>query len=305
MPEIEHIHNFVTYFVERGNMQQIKNAGKTIEIIQKDNISVSIDSLGAKVLAINIDDENILFYDENDIKHSGIPICMPFFGPLRDGILKVEDKEYKIDQHGFFRDSEFDMYKAGGKIVAILKSTNETMKIWPYQFNFRATFEIVENGLKMNFIFKNKDTLAMNIAPGFHPYFAVKNREEVYITTKSKTGNDSLDNFQETTLEETGVFEVIDEKDGIKKLHIQKAPNIQLIDHQLQETAINPGNDSEIILCTDMNIFNRMTVWRPKLDVAYICIEPSFVENAVNTGNGITLESGKVFETSISIIKNK
>ena len=82
-------------------MEKVKNLGKTIEIIQKDNISIYVDSLGAKVLAINIDEKNILFYDEKDIKHSGIPICLPFFGPLRDGILKVDDNDYKIGQHGF------------------------------------------------------------------------------------------------------------------------------------------------------------------------------------------------------------
>jgi len=286
-------------------MQQIKNAGKSLETIQKNNISVSIDSLGAKVLSINIDGKNILFYDKNDIKHSGIPICMPFFGPLRDGILKVDDEEYKIGQHGFFRDSEFDMYNAGGKIVAILKSSNETMKFWPFQFNFRATFEIVENGIKMNFVFKNKDTQPMTIAPGFHPYFAIKNRDELYITTKAKTGNDSLNSFTETKLEESGVFEIVEDKDDIKKLHIINSPNMQLINHQLNNTVIIPGDDSEITLISDMKIFNRMTVWRPKTKVDYICVEPSFVENAVNTGNGIEIESGKEFKTSISIIKCK
>ena len=257
--------------------------------------------MGAKILSINIDGNNILFYDENDIKHSGIPICLPFFGPLRNGILKVENEEYKIGQHGFFRDSEFEMYNAGGKIIAILKSTSETMKIWPFQFNFRATFEIFGNGLKMNFIFKNKDTKNMNLAPGFHPYFRVKNRDEVYITTSAQNGNDSLNNFTETKLEQTDVFDIVEEKDNIKKLHIKNTPNIQLIDHQLQDTSIIPGDNSEIVLSSDMNIFNRMTVWRPKTDVDYICVEPSFVENAVNTGDGITLKKGGELKISISI----
>lgn len=283
-------------------MQQMKNAGKTIETIQKDNITVAVDSLGAKVLAININNENILYYDENDIKHSGIPICMPFFGPLKNGVLKVDDKEYQIGQHGFFRESEFDMYNAGGKIVAILKSNNETMKLWPFQFNFRITFSIIENGMTMDFIFKNKDTKPIVIAPGFHPYFAIKNKNEIYLTTQAKTGNDSHNNFQEVKLEEYDAFDISNEGD-VKKLHIKNTPNIQLINHQLQDTEIDLGDNAQIILSADMKQFNRMTIWRPTSEADYICVEPSFANNAVNTGNGILLESGKAFKNSISIVK--
>lgn len=227
---------------------------------------------------------------------------MPFFGQLRHGILKIDEQEFQIGQHGFFRDSEFEMYNAGKKVLAILKSNHETMAIYPYQFNFKATFEFIEKGIKMDFILKNTDTKSMQIAPGFHPYFAVKNRDEIFITTKADSGNDSLNNFADTKLEDTGVFNITTKNDGIKTLHIQSTPNIQLINHQLDNTSIFPGNGSEIILSADMQVFSRMTIWRPKSDVDYICVEPSFVENAINTGNGIKLQSGEEFKTSISIV---
>ncbi len=283
-------------------MSKIIGAGKTIENITSENISISVDSLGAKVLSINIDGKNILFYDKDDIKHSGIPICLPFFGPLKNGIIKIDGKEYQIGQHGFFRNSEFNMIKKDNMIICTLESSDKTMMIYPYKFHFSAQYELINNGLKMVFVLKNNDEKVMDIAPGFHPYFAVKNRDEVYFTTMSKTGNDSLNGTKVTKLEETGVFNIISENNSIKKTKVINAPNIQLINHRLNKTTIIPGDDNEIILNADMEIFNRMTIWRDNVKDYYICVEPSFVNNAVNDGLGLKIESGGEFQTTLSIV---
>ncbi|MBN2281830.1 MAG: hypothetical protein JXQ65_14705 [Candidatus Marinimicrobia bacterium] len=284
-------------------MKPIKGAGKKIETIQKDNVSISIDSLGAKVLAIAIRGENLLHYDGKNIEHSGIPICLPFFSSLENGLLIVDGENYPMGHHGFFRNSEFEMYNTGGKIVAILKSSRDTMKIWPFQFNFRATFSMLENGLKMDFLLKNEDTKAMKLAPGFHPYFAVNDRNKITLTSGAVMGNDALHDLKETPLKESGVFDVSDGKEGLKYLRVKNAPNIQLIHHQVQDTEICTGPQSMVVLSADMDLFTRMTVWRPNPDVDFICVEPSFAVNAVNRDDCIVLQSGEEFRTTLSIQK--
>jgi galactose mutarotase-like enzyme len=282
-------------------MQKIISAGKKLEKIESNDISIAVDSLGAKVLAINFGNRNILYYNETDIKHSGIPICMPFFGSLDDNTLKIEKNQYKIGPHGFFRDCEFELYNTSTKILAILKSDHSTMKIYPYQFTFKVNFELVEKGMKMDLIFINNDSRELWTAPGLHPYFRVKNKDKVYLQTKAATGNDSFRELAETPLEKTGVFDIIDEKNGMKRLQVKNAPNIQLIRHGLKETLLEPGDDSRISISADMEIFNRMTIWRPTSEAEFICVEPSFEVNAINTQKGILLKSGDELKTTFMV----
>lgn len=281
-------------------MSTLKGLG-TVTTLTKGDVTLIVDSLGAKVLAIEVNGSNILFYDEEDIKHSGIPICLPYFGPLRGGAFEVEGKSYEMGQHGFFRDSEFSVSIEGDTIVCTLSETEASLQNYPYTFTFTASYTIIEKGIRMQFALENRDTKELFIAPGFHPYFAVDNPDEVYLTTKASEGNDSLQDFKTVTLEESGVFEVAETSEDIKKLHVINAPDMHLLNHGLNSTIITPGTLPEIELIADMETLNRMTIWRDNAQSDSICVEPAYEENALNKGTAINIKAGEIFSTEITI----
>lgn len=281
-------------------MSNIIGLGTVTDIV-KDNVKVIVDSIGAKVLAIEVDDHNVLFYDKEDIKHSGIPICLPYFGPLRGGCFEVEGSSYEMGQHGFFRDSEFDVVVEGDSIICTLSESEESLKKYPYNFTFTAKYTVVENGLSMKFILENRDTKEMAIAPGFHPYFKVDNPDEIYFQTQAVDGNDSLQDFKTVGLTESGVFEITKEEEGVKTIHVVNAPDMHLLNHGLNKTIITPGTLPKIALEADMAVLNRMTIWRDNPSSSSICVEPAYEENALNKRTAITIPAGSSFDTTIAI----
>ncbi len=284
-------------------MAQYKGLGTVFSLI-KDGVTLVVDSLGAKVLAIEVADTNILFYDESDIKHSGIPICLPYFGPLRGGSFEVEGKTYEMGQHGFFRDSDFSVETTDDSIICRLESTEKTLSFYPYAFSFEAKYTIVDKGVTMSFTLLNKDTKELAIAPGFHPYFAVDAPDNVYFTTKAVDGNDSLQDFKTVGLEESGVFKIASDNDGVKRLHVINAPDMHLLNHGLNSTIITPGNLPEIELIANMDQLNRMTIWRDNDSSSSICVEPAYEENAIQKGRAIILQANETFSTDITIRHN-
>ena len=60
----------------------------------------------------------------------------PIVGKVKDGIYRVDGKEYNLPQHGLARVSEFELIeKSENKLVFELLYSEETLKIYPYKFS--------------------------------------------------------------------------------------------------------------------------------------------------------------------------
>ncbi len=282
-------------------LSRIKGIGTTCQI-SKDEITVVLDSHGAKVLSLEHTGRSILYYDPYDISHSGIPLCFPNFGPLENGKLIVNGKHFNMGQHGFIRDRNFEIkHKSADSITYALKSDIASLTVFPFEFEFTAKYSIIKNGITMELIMKNNSRKIMTIAPGVHPYFAVDNPMEVFFNTKAERGNNNSDGYREMQLEESGVLKITNcDKDGLKTVLVQGVPDMHLINHGLKETNIMIGNTRTIEIVSDPEVFNRMTVWRKASDSKFICIEPVFKQNGINSG-GIKIAAGKQFVTEMSI----
>ena len=60
----------------------------------------------------------------------------------------------------------------------------------------------------------------------------------------------------------------------------------------LEKTKLMPGNTRTIEIVSDPAVFNRMTVWRKTSDSKFICIEPAYEQNGINSG-GIKIAAWK------------
>jgi galactose mutarotase-like enzyme len=282
-------------------LSRIKGIGTTCHI-SKDETTVVLDSHGAKVLSLEHTGRNILYYDPYDISHSGIPLCFPNFGPLENGTLIVNGKHFNMGQHGFIRDWNFEIiHKSTDSVTYALKSNMDSLIVFPFAFEFTAKYSIIKNGITMELIMKNNSQKTMTIAPGVHPYFAVDNPMDIFLNTRADRGNNNLDSYRETELEESGVFKITNcDKDGLKTVLVQGVPDMHLINHGLKKTNIMIGNERTIEIVSDPDVFNRMTVWRKASDSKFICVEPAFKQNGINNG-GIKIDAGKQFVTELSI----
>ncbi|ERP30761.1 aldose 1-epimerase [Chitinivibrio alkaliphilus] len=278
---------------------------QTYEYTRK-NVRFHVDSLGGKILQVEVDNIPLLHYDPQDIKHSGIPLCLPFFGPLSTGKLPLDGKEYPLGQHGFFRDCEFTITEEKQCLLCTLNASEETLRMYPYDFTFIAHYEPIPHGIKMTFYLTNRDTKVMEIAPGVHPYLRVEDPEAVYITTDADHGNNSKKAFNTVSLADCDDIDVVEHRPTHRTIRIAKTPDLHLIGHGLEHTTITPGTDAYTLqLSADMKKFNRMTIWRDTIDAPYICVEPAFEEDALLTHEAIKLHPKETFTTTVILKKNQ
>ncbi|HNQ78394.1 MAG TPA: aldose 1-epimerase family protein [Acidobacteriota bacterium] len=100
------------------------------------------------------------------------PILFPIVGRLKRDEYAVCGKPYTMNQHGFARDSVFNIIeKHSDKAVFLLKSTGETLSKYPFHFSLAVTYELKDGSLLAGAAIKNEGDGPMPFSIGFHPGF--------------------------------------------------------------------------------------------------------------------------------------
>ncbi len=259
-----------------------------------------VDTHGAHVLTLSHGLDEVLHYDEADIGHSGIPICLPFFGPLSAPFLH-KGTLYSMKQHGFFRDQVFSRVDGNEySIVLELQSDEQSLTIFPYEFRASVTVALCEDGLDLTLAVTNRSREALPLAPGVHPYFAVGNPCELKIATPATHANNNHAGYAEEELCASGFLRKTDNTENSLPLYdIVGAPDFNLIGHDVRRTVLYDG-PRKIYLDADPLVFNRLTIWKKTANAKSLCVEPSSALNRL-VHDPIWVREGDRFETTVGI----
>ncbi len=112
------------------------------------------------------------------IERWGMPLMIPNFSRLKDGIFK--EKGTTLPIHGFGRSLPWTVIEQGPTLMSMQLTSNSATRLnYPYDFTFTATIEAFEETLTYTLTMENQSDEVMPIAPGFHPYFAVAQQDKV------------------------------------------------------------------------------------------------------------------------------
>ena len=206
-------------------------------------------------------------YNRGDSFHGGIPVCWPQFGNRFSNDLP---------QHGFARKLVFEVrgteYSEEKTEVTLgLKSDAETLKIWPHAFDLELTVT-VSMKLNLKLVTRNTGDGAFSFSAGFHPYFAVRERDNVSV--RGLDGFDYIDGRDMSKGRQAG-----DLKLDFSPDHIFSLP--AGLKHEF--AVVDPGLMRAIALVTSGNA--RTVVWNCGADAQpsdfggddwrrYVCVEP-------------------------------
>ena len=131
-------------------------------------IEIQTKSLGAELTSLKYKGieylhDGLSFWDQ----HS--PILFPIVGKLRYDETIINGETYEIPKHGFAMNSEFEKI---GDHAYILTSNNETLDMFPFDFELYVTYKVDKNKLFFNYTVINKtprETMLFGI--GGHPGF--------------------------------------------------------------------------------------------------------------------------------------
>ena len=149
--------------------------------IKNDELSVGINTFGSELMYIkSASGTDFLWNGDENVWAFRAPVMFPICGGLKEDKYIFDNKEYSLPKHGFAKLMEFEGKKVlANKAEFVLKSNEETMKKFPFEFVFKITFELSGNALKVDYAVENVSESDMYFSVGAHEgYYCPEGIEE-------------------------------------------------------------------------------------------------------------------------------
>ncbi|HRH47560.1 MAG TPA: aldose 1-epimerase family protein [Panacibacter sp.] len=147
-----------------------------IHSIHNNELSVAISSKGAELQSIIHKDFGLEYMWSGDAAFWGkkSPVLFPIVGGLKNNSYEYKNKTYYLPRHGFARDMEFEVTEQQEDfIVFTLKSNEETLAKFPFDFKFSLRYSLGEAKLSVSYIVENTGSEDLFFSVGGHPAFSV------------------------------------------------------------------------------------------------------------------------------------
>ena len=238
---------------------------------------------GAELVSVKLNDIEKL-HDGESFWNRHSPILFPIVGKLKDNKTIINGNVYEMGQHGFARDCEFEEISENSYV---LKSSDETLKKFPFKFELYVSYEVNGNKLTTKYKVINKDEKEMIFGLGGHPAFACH-----YSTGKYRIDFEEIEDDIEIVQLENGL--ISNKKIPLKKyfkenrifLDKNTFENDAIIMKNLKSKKVFLRTEQKKVLSFDFTGFKYLAIWS-KPDAPFVCIEPWFntADNIDSKGN--------------------
>lgn len=143
--------------------------------LTSDELVLYVNSKGAELSSVkNKQGYEYLWQGDSEIWPRQAPVLFPIVGKLKDNCYKFGENGYTLPQHGFARDSEFNLLSQGPQELCFELSSDETSKAaFPFDFNFKLRYFLKNNNLLCSYAVKNTGNGPMYFSLGAHPGFNI------------------------------------------------------------------------------------------------------------------------------------
>lgn len=281
--------------------------------IENEFLIATIAEEGAELVSLKSKKNNIEYIWQGDPAFWGrhAPVLFPIVGRLKEDQYVYENQLYAMNQHGFARDSLFEVIEQGSELVSLsLKSGKESKKVYPFDFELIISYALEADNLIVDYQVENKGNDDMYFSIGGHPAFNVPLEPQLtfddyylsFLPKKSRTQiplvgpfadfehktlgqtNTSLDLRRELFKDDAIIFET----KGVNTFTIET----------------DEGPHSISLSYTDMPYVG---VWSPyPQEAPFVCIEPwCGIADEVNATGNLVDKKGINRLASLEIFKNQ
>lgn len=250
--------------------------------IKNSILQVVISSTGAEIQSVKSQHSGYEYIWQADpnVWQRHAPVLFPIVGKLQNDEYTYHGKTYHMNQHGFARNMEFTIERQTTEsITFLLTDTPETLAIYPFKFELRVNYNLLNNLLEENFSVTNRSDDEMIFGIGGHPGFNIPTdkkiaKEDFYFSTKPSRAR--------VQIPLKGAYLDWDNRSLASTNSL-----ITLSDHLFKNDALIfqlRGHDNRVSLKTDtsnfhVNVWLRdapfVGIWSQYPKTAdYVCIEP-------------------------------
>lgn len=249
-------------------------------IIKNEFITAKINSKGAELRElIDSDGINRMHVPNVNTWNRVSPILFPQISKTKDFLYQVNHKDYYMPMHGFFRNEEhFAISQTSTKLVFLMKDSEETLKIYPYHFEFLVTYELIKSTLKVSFEIINKGDKMMYYMIGGHPGFKVplfenENYNDYYLKFKNKETVKAMQVVNGYLANE--FKDALQDEDKIVLKHEMYNPDAIILKDLSSPYVDLLSIKNDKALRFHFNDFDILAIWSLMLDDAnFVCLEP-------------------------------
>lgn len=288
--------------------------------IKSDMLEVQISKKGAELKSIkNLKTgKEFLWQGNPDYWALTSPVLFPTIGVSWNDEIHYNGNSYPMKIHGFANKKTFELHKASANEAwFLLKSDEETVKVYPFNFEFLIGFILDKNHLKTVWKVKNLDSKEMYFQIGGHTGFQLpdfdKNADEIGFVKLIEPKNpvqfivkDAGKHFTENPT----IHTLKTDADGLFPLTKEFFKNDAVVfeNNQAKEIMLFDKYKNPLVsVITETPIF---ALWTANQYAPFVCIEPWFgrADNQNFTGdiskkNGVLKLKPKELFTSGYTIK--
>lgn len=144
-------------------------------ILENDRVRATFNLLGAELTSFMLKEHSLeyIWQGNPDFWGRHAPVLFPFVGRLKNDKYTYNSKHYEMGQHGFARDALFTVeYQTENKVSFLLKSSPETIHVYPFEFELRLIYTL--QGLTLTTTYEVTSLSEdMYFSIGGHPAFNV------------------------------------------------------------------------------------------------------------------------------------
>lgn len=142
--------------------------------ISSDSLTVSIDAMGAQLMSLQKGESEYLWQGDSNWWPRRAPILFPIVGVLKDGEAESAEGAISLARHGLARLNQFEVVEQSASSVTLqLKSTEETLKAYPYDFELKLIFLVSDDTLTQTYEVTNTGNVVLPFTLGAHPAFNI------------------------------------------------------------------------------------------------------------------------------------
>ena len=142
--------------------------------ISSNSLTASIDTMGAQLMSLRKGESEYLWQGDSNWWPRRAPILFPIVGVLKNGKAESAEGTISLARHGLARLNQFEVVEQSTSSVTLqLKSTEETRKSYPYDFELRLIFSLDGDTLTQTYEVTNTGNVVLPFTLGAHPAFNI------------------------------------------------------------------------------------------------------------------------------------
>lgn len=142
--------------------------------ISSNSLTASIDTMGAQLMNLSKGESEYLWQGDSNWWPRRAPILFPIVGVLKDGEAESAEGTISLARHGLARLNQFEVVEQSPSSVTLqLKSTEETRKSYPYDFELKLIFSVAGDTLTQTYEVTNTGNVVLPFTLGAHPAFNI------------------------------------------------------------------------------------------------------------------------------------